>query len=229
MYISEKESPPTAVEPGKRLLRGKALLNEYLNLRSSLNYNANSSAASLSSNQSSAKCFNDRARSLSFKSRYYAWLLRSSANSLAQGNKTKANKIILDALINDTSGLLSKHSREASSSHGCDSEYDNYKPGMTGSDAVTTTMRVKPNLFLKKTFWSTDDDDEGISKRKAESLLQQKQKIFKNEEVVNAAGKMNSENNTEDEDDTCRLVSCKEMSTITERTEQTSLHETANV
>lgn len=225
LYISEKESPPKLDKP----LRGKALLNEYINLRSSLNYQCTSSAASMSSNQSSAKCFNDRARSLSFKSRYYAWLLRSSANSLANGNKSKANKIILDALISDSNGLLNKHSRNASSSRGCDSEYDNYKPGLTSDE--DQLLKVKQNLFLKKTFWSTDDDEDLIGKRKSESLVGEKKKLPAHQ-IINSAAVVDiqqNENETSDEDeDTCRLVSastCKDMSTITERTEQISMHE----
>ena len=224
LYITEKESPSPILD---KPLRGKALLNEYINLRSSLNYQATSSAGSISSNQSSAKCFNDRARSLSFKSRYYAWLLRSSANSLAHGNKSKANKIILDALINDSSGLLNKHSRAASSSHGCDSEYDNYKPGLTSDD--DPKFKVKQNMFLKKTFWSTDDDEDLIGKKKAEIVLEEKKKHQQllNDKVFETVNKIDT-NETSDDEDTCRLVSestCKDMSTITERTEQISIYD----
>jgi hypothetical protein len=227
LHISEKESPSPKLD---KPLRGKALLNEYINLRSSLNYQATSSAGSISSNQSSAKCFNDRTRSLSFKSRYYAWLLRSSANSLAHGNKSKANKIILDALINDSNGLLNKHSRAASSSRGCDSEYDNYKPGLTSDD--DPKIKVKQNLFLKKTFWSTDDDDDLIGKRKAESVLEEKKKKQQlNDKLLETVNKIDK-NETSDEEDTCRLVSestCKDMSTITERTEQISIYDADSI
>ena len=84
-------------------------------------------------------------------------------------------------------------------------------------------------MFLKKTFWSTDDDEDLIGKKKAEIVLEEKKKHQQllNDKVFETVNKIDT-NETSDDEDTCRLVSestCKDMSTITERTEQISIYD----
>jgi hypothetical protein len=197
--------------------RGKALLNQYIHLKNSMN----TSSAASSGHSTNMRRQHNRSKTLNFKTRYYSWLLRSPATSLSNMNNRNvgnpARNSLLDGIhvnSDSMSSLNSNNPYKPASSHCNDSEYDNYRP----KQQTPPINNFKSSLNCKNQLISTDDEvntNDGQSNKSryliAELIEKQTQEFC---EIFD-----DLDNETESQDELTQLVPIQDskiMSTILE-------------